>query len=111
MRSEIRPKPLLLGLAGRAASYLRAVRVERDDVPASDVEAVVALAAVSGRAARVPEAVVVIEVAGRSGRVVFVVPDPGVDDALDAAPGRVEHGLVLGERVVVVLIVTERQHA
>src|SRR5215217_4637691 len=45
MRSKIGPEPALLCRAGAAAAgHLAAVRVERDQMPAADVEAVIALA-------------------------------------------------------------------
>ncbi len=54
------PQPLLLRRAGAAAADDRAVRVQRDDVPAAEVVAVVPLRRVAGRRAEVPE------VAGRA---------------------------------------------
>ena len=56
MGGEVRLQPALLRRAGRAAVLraavreLVALRVEGDQVPAPDVEAVVALVAVAGRA-------------------------------------------------------------
>ena len=67
-----------------------ALRVERDDVPGADVEAVVALAAAARRSrSRVPDAVEVVEVARRPGRAVLVVAHGGVGEVLQPPPARV----------------------
>src|SRR5205823_4866933 len=87
---EILLEPLLLGRAcAAAARYHRAVRVQRDDVPGADVEAVVAGAGVPRDAADHPEAVEVIEVVDRGRGVVLVVTGDRIGDVLEQAPGRV----------------------
>src|SRR5205085_2511442 len=84
MGGKVRAKPLLLRRAGAAAADLRAVGVERDQMPGADVVAVVA----GGRAAR--GGAEVLEVARCLRGQVLVVSDRGMDERLDAAPGGVE---------------------
>src|SRR5215218_5817807 len=107
MRSKIGLQPLLLSRPGPTASHLRAIRVQRDDVPGPDVEAVIALPT---RAGGRPE---VVEIPARATRgiEVLVISDSWTDERLRATPGRVEHLQVLRERVVVVLVVAECQNA
>src|SRR5205807_4063604 len=85
-----------------------AVRVQLDDVPGVEVERVVALA---GRAGRVPHAVEVVEVPGRSGGEVLVVADRGVVERVGATPCARVHRLELRERGVVVLLVAQGEHS
>jgi hypothetical protein len=67
MRGQIVPQPPLLRRALLAASDLLTVRVERDDVPVADIEAVVALPSFARQGTEVGE------VAPRVGDVVVVV--------------------------------------
>ena len=68
-------EPAAHPFGGAAVRELVALRVERDQVPAADVEAVVALVALAGRAVVAALAVEVVEVAARVGRRVLVVAD------------------------------------
>ena len=81
-----------------------AVRVERDDVPGAEVEAVVALPGGAGRRAEV------VEVARRVRGAVLVVADGWSRDRLDAPPGRVVRRPERRERAALVLDVAEREH-
>ena len=64
---EVLTQPQLLGRADAATADELALRVQRDHVPAADVVAVPALAAVAGEAAEI------VEVAGRAARRVAVL--------------------------------------
>ena len=85
-----------------AAADRRAVGVQRDQVPAADVVAVVA-----GRGRATAEVAVV---AGRAGRVVLVVSRDRIRDVLHASPGRVVVRVEVRELAVLVLDVAERKH-
>ena len=101
---KIRPEPLLLRRARAAAADGRAVRVERDQVPAAEIEAVVALRRIARCGAEV------LVVARRSRGLVLVVPGRRTGDPLHASPGRVVRRAELRERPVLVLDVAEREH-
>ncbi len=93
---EIGGEPFPLRAVGGTATHRRALGVEGDEVPLTDVEAVVALGRISGRGTEVLVVAGGIRIRGvapgaRSGatiRQVFVVADRGVGDRLDAAPAR-----------------------
>src|SRR3989304_863831 len=80
---QVSPQPRLLGGAGAAAADLGALAVEGDEVPGPQVEAVVALAGITGGGAEVAD------VAGRAGGVVVVVAGRRTRTILAGAPGRV----------------------
>src|SRR5581483_2659122 len=101
---EIGAQPLLLCGPGLAAADLRAVRVERDEVPGTDVEAVPTLTGRSGGESEV------LEVPARAGRAVVVVPCGGARDRLHASPCRVVGREVVRVGATVVLVVAEREH-
>ena len=103
VRGEVGPQPLLLHRPGGAA-HDRAVRVERDEVPRADVEAVVPLRRIAREGAEV------LVVARGVGGVVLVVAGNGLRARPDATPRRVVRGRVLRVRAVLVLVVAERQH-
>ena len=83
MRGEIGAQPLLLTRPGAAAADRRAVRVERDDVPARRGRS-----CSSPSPDRRPRAEVPV-VAGRAPRPVLVVAGHGLRDRLHASPRRV----------------------
>src|SRR5687768_5482459 len=85
---EVGAQPFLFAGAGLAAANELASRIEDDDVPGPQVEAVVSLVWVAGRG---PE---VLEVAGGVMGVVLVVADGRPRAVLVAAPRRV---IALGE--------------
>ena len=106
VRRQVRPQPALLLGAGRAG-HARAVRVECDQVPCAQVEAVVALAARARGAVGDAGAVEVVEIAGRGAA--LVVAEDRAGDRLHSAPrGRVD-GVDPRRRRAVVLDVAERQ--
>src|SRR3990172_10418237 len=100
--SQVCPQPLLLHGASVAAPYLRAIAVEHHDVPGAKVIAVVALGWVTGRG---PE---VVEVAGGSSRVVFVVTRRRHRPGLVTAPGGIVVVGELGVSASAIGVVTER---
>src|SRR6266571_5258530 len=103
MGGEVRLQPLLLRGASLAATDLLAVRVKHDQMPGTDVIAVVALGGIADRRSKVA-----VVAAGRL-RVVFVVPHRWVRDGFDAPPrGRVRL-LKLGKRPLVVLEIAQRK--
>jgi hypothetical protein len=99
--TQIAAQPLVLHRARRVVD----VAVQRDQVPARQVEAVVA------GALRPRPGAEVGEVAGGPRRVVVVVARRRHGPALEPAPRRVVVGAVLGERAVVVLLVAEHEDA
>ncbi len=113
MGGQVGRQPAALGRAGVAASGIRTIRVQRDQVPGTNVVAVVALTRDSGSGAKVAE------IAGRTGiggiapssagGQVFVVTDDGVGDRLDLTPAQVVRGLERGEAAAVVLRIAERE--
>src|SRR5687767_12781057 len=114
MRREVGLEPLALRRRRAAAAGAAAVRVERDDVPASDVERVPALAAGSRSAAEVVpvtrRASVGRVAAGATRGEVLMVAHGGTGDRFHAAPARVVRLLEGAEPGAVVLIVAEREH-
>src|SRR3954464_15776326 len=100
MGDEVGSEPLVLRGARAASSQLRvrAVRVERDQVPAPDVVAVVALAPVPGGARRAADTVEVVEVAARATDGVLVIPDRRTGQCLDPPPARAISSQVIRER-------------
>src|SRR5947207_14166931 len=80
VRGEITAKPALLRRSLLAAADLRAVRVQGDEVPTTEVDAVVPA---SGRACRPPE---VAEVARGAARLVLVIAARRPRDLLPAPP-------------------------
>ena len=82
----------------------RAVRVQRDQVPAPEVVAVVALRRIAGGLAEV------VVVPRGAGRAVVVVPGNGSRDRLDPSPGGVVRRSEVGAGAVLVLDVAECQH-
>jgi hypothetical protein len=101
---QIGPQPALLLRTGRAAADVTAVGVQADQMPATKVEAVPALAT---RACPGPEEVVVTAGAWR---VVVVVAGDRICAVAEAAPaGRVALGEVTG-RSILVRRVAEREH-
>ena len=117
MRGEVALEPLLLRAAVPAAAHEVAVRVERDQVPAADVEAVVAArlhvrgVGAGGGADPVEDtrAVEVVEVTLCPRRVVLGVAEAGVGDRVDAAEGRLVDGLEVRQLAGLVLVVPQRQ--
>src|SRR3990170_1442040 len=99
MGGKIVPQPPLLGRALVAAADLIAVRVEGDDVPVADVEAVVALAAFARQGAEVRE------VAPRAGDVVVVVAERRAGDRLHPPPRSRVRPLERAQLPVLVLVV------
>src|SRR4029450_3609785 len=77
---QVGSQPALLLRTGLAAANRVAVGVERDQVPASKVEAVPALAALAGPGAEEPV------VAAGAGEVVVVVAGGGIGAGAEAAP-------------------------
>src|SRR5205085_12538780 len=92
VRREVRAQPLFLRRAASAAANLAAVRVERDQMPRSDVERVVSLRGVAGCRAEVGEVACALTrrvAVCTAGRVVLVVSGCRVGDRLYSAPGGV----------------------
>jgi hypothetical protein len=98
---EIRHKPLLLRRTLSASSHLRAVAVQRDDVPAALIVAVVALGRVPGGGTEI------VEVAGSPRRVVLVVARRRLGAGLVPTPGGVVAVGELGGRAIIVGVVAE----
>src|SRR5205823_12494748 len=105
VRGEITAKPALLRRSLLTAADLRAVRVQGDEVPTTEVEAVVPA---SGRARRSPE---VAEVARGAARLVLVIAGRRPRDPLHAPPRPGVREEVLRVRAVLVLVVPEREHS
>src|SRR5207248_1271427 len=104
VRGQIRSQPRGLGAVPRATTEdLGAVRVQRDDVPGTDVEAVVPLV---GTARGGPEVGVV---AGSVALHVLVVARRRVADGLEAPPYRVERAAERLDGCAFVLDVAEQQ--
>src|SRR5262245_9364066 len=101
---EVAAEPLLLRAPRFAAANLLAVRVERDQVPPGEIEAVIARRRIPGRLAEIAE------VPCGSGGAVLVVADRGSGDRLHAPPGRLVRGREGRRRCVLVLGVTEDEH-
>src|SRR5918999_606002 len=76
IRNKVRTKPLLLSRSGMAAAHRGAIAVQGDEVPVTDIEAVIALVTVARGTAEAPDPVEVVEVAlsTSSGVGVLVVP-------------------------------------
>ena len=116
MRVEVGAQPAFLrrargaGRDARLCNRVRALGVEGDDMPASDLEAVVPGATRAGRPVGRPDAVEVVEVARRLRDAVLVVADHGSDERLQPSPGRVEGRHELRELTVLVLDVAQGQH-
>jgi hypothetical protein len=109
---EIGGEPFLLRRAGITGYGVATVaRVQRDQVPASDVEAVIALAANARDAVRLAHAVVVVEVAVAVGLGVFVVARDGMGEReqLGRTPGGCVVRLELAQVTVAVGLVAKRQ--
>ena len=106
MRGEVRAQPALLDRPG-AARDSRAVRVERDQVPAPDVVAVVAAAPRARRPVRRARSVEVVEVPAPGA---LVVAEDRTADRLDPSPRRLVDGARFAGRRAVVLDVAERKH-
>src|SRR5450432_310941 len=79
--SEILREPLALGRVGVAPSDLVAFAVDDDDVPGSEIVAVVALFRVAGGGAKIAR------IAGSAVAVVFVIADSGPCAILEPPPG------------------------
>src|SRR5256885_16675891 len=75
---KIGPQPALFG---RASGHEQ-VTVEHDDVPGSQVVAVIALGAIAGRRSEI------VEVAGGADRVVFVIADRGAGRSEERRVGK-----------------------
>src|SRR5438034_4711620 len=85
VRGQIRSQPRLLGAVPRAGTeHVGAVRVQRDDVPGTDVEAVVPLIGAAPGGAEVGV------VAGSVALHILVVARRRVADGLEPPPCRVE---------------------
>src|SRR4051812_34090838 len=106
MSPEVGTQPALLDRP-RAARHLRAVRIQRDDMPGADVIAVVAPPTPAGAPIRPARPIEVVEV-GVSRSV--VVAEDWMADGPDAPPGSVVDRLELRRRRAVVLDVAEREH-
>src|SRR5919202_619964 len=104
MGGEVCPQPLLLRGASLAATDLFAIRVQHDQVPGTDVIAVVALGRIAGRRSKV--AVVV----DSRRRAVFVVPDRWMRDGFDAPPRGPVSLLKLGQGPLLVLEIAQRKN-
>src|ERR671938_49067 len=104
MGGEVSPQPLLLRGASLAATDLLAIRVQHDQVPGTDVIAVVALGRITGRRSKVAV------VADSRPRAVFVVPHRWVRDGFDAPPRGPVRLLKLGQRPLVVLEIAQRKN-
>ena len=100
---EIGLEPQVLCRAGTEGDEA-AVRVQHDDVPGSEVEAVVAQAPRSHAVAEVVERGI-----GRAG-VVLVIAQGGVGAGLVTAPGRIVAVLVVGRSAVRERVVPQRHH-
>src|SRR5688572_31615846 len=94
----------------RPSVELVTVRVQGDQVPVAEVEAVVPLVTRTRRAGLPTGPVEVVEVAPRARGPVLVVADDRVDDRLHTSPRRVERGLEVRRGTDVVLRVAQRQH-
>src|SRR5205085_7431094 len=83
VRCQVGQEPLLLLAPGATSTdtWLGAFAVQGDDVPGSEVKAVVATGDVASQGAKVGE------VARCSGRLILVIPEDRVGNALEAAPG------------------------
>src|SRR5439155_19142771 len=101
---EVAAEPALLRRAFLAPADLRAVRVQGDQVPRADVEAVVAP---SRRPGGLPE---VASVAGGLRRPVLVVARCGLRYRFHATPGGRVGQEVLAVRAVLVLVVAESEN-
>ena len=97
---EIGLEPHLLG----RAHVHRDVRVQGDDVPVTDVVAVVAFARCAGGRAEV------VEVPGGAGGEVVVVAGDRLGARLEPAPGRIVAVLVVAARAVRIGVVARREH-
>src|ERR1700704_783590 len=105
VRSQIGAQPLVLRTAEAAASgQLRAVRVHDDEVPPTEIPAVVTAWGLTRGGTEV------IEIVGRAGRHVLVVARCGVDDRLHPAPGGLERRSILRQGGVLILVVAQQQH-
>ena len=95
MCREVGPQPgLLRGALGARDRIAFVARVQRDQVPAADVEAVVALVAVARPAAECTYSVEVVEVALGAAREVLVIARRWKRDRAHTAPA---HRVALGE--------------
>src|ERR1700724_437138 len=80
---EIVAQPLFLRRSLLASAHIGALAIKRNNVPATQIEAVVTTARLSGSLAKI------MKIAGRSGRVIFVVPQSGARTGLMTPPGLV----------------------
>src|SRR5437867_11152700 len=101
MSGEIGPQPPLLRRSGPASAHRAAIRIEGDEMPHSDVEAVPPFALVAGRAAEVRE------VTRRARRLVFVVTGSRVCQRFHASPRTVVGGAEADQRPSFVLEIAE----
>src|SRR6266516_1105540 len=100
---EVGAQPLLLWGADPTATHLRAVRVQRDEVPRADVVAVVTLRGIARNGSKV-----LVVARGARGAVV-VVPRHRPGQGFDPTPRGVVGADELRECPVLVLIVAESQ--
>src|SRR5688500_10431620 len=83
---KVLAKPLLLRQSSAAATRLCAVAVERNQVPAPNIEAVVTLVAIACGARDVSDSVEIIEIARCFGRAILMVAHGRPGDRLHASP-------------------------
>ena len=104
MSLEVFFEPGVLDAAWAAAADLTALGVECDEMPAADVEAVVALVAVAGRAGVAAGAVEVVIVGSSIRCHVIVIAADRMGNRPETAPGRAVEVLVTGGRGIVTVV-------
>src|SRR4051794_37524886 len=109
MSSQVIAQPRLLRRPRRAPPDRAAVAVQCNEVPSAEIEAVVALPTIACGACAGANSVEVIEVPTGTGRVVLMVPGRRPRYRSKPAPRRLIKILIVRQRSVFVLIITERQ--
>ena len=110
---QIRDQPLMLGRPGCARDPPAFVaRVQRDDVPTPDVEAVVPAAAGTGHPGHLPRSIEIVEVASGDCIDILVIARNrvGEGEKLGATPAGPVVRFELAEQPAGVGLVTDRQH-
>src|SRR5688572_3680370 len=115
---KVLTKPLLLGQSNAAATRLCAVAVERNQVPAPNIEAVITLVAIACGARDVSNPIEIVEVARCFGRAILMVAYGRPGDRLHTSPcgvvasprTRPSSGQVVLIGADVILRVSQRKH-
>src|SRR5512138_409736 len=103
MRCQVSFQPLLLRRTGAASAHLAAVRIEGNDVPGTNIVAVISFRLIP----RGRTKVTVVAIRARS--VVFVVSNGGADNILDPAPAGIERLLEFFQRSIFILSIAKRK--